>query len=89
MRRARVTNRDFNDPLAGRASCRQRRIARFGSLYEEWRTVLFELVFAPCYSVASTEYLAPVRSNRGFLLDCRATARGRVIIGGLCGTSCS
>jgi hypothetical protein len=22
-------------------------IARFGSLYEEWRTVLFELVFRP------------------------------------------
>ena len=35
-----VTNRDTV------GMCRQRRIARFGSLYEEWRTVLFELVFA-------------------------------------------
>jgi hypothetical protein len=56
MRRARVTNRDFNDPLAGRASCRQRRIARFGSLYEEWRTVLFELVFAHRYSTPCGEH---------------------------------
>jgi hypothetical protein len=39
--------------------CRQRRIARFGSLYEAWRTVLFELVFAPCYSVASTCIVRP------------------------------
>ena len=37
-----------------------------GSLYEEWRPVLFELVFAPCYSVASTgiaEYLAPAAGD--------------------------
>jgi hypothetical protein len=40
--------------LSQNCMCSQRRIARFGSLYEEWRTVLFELVFAPCYAAAST-----------------------------------
>jgi hypothetical protein len=45
--------------------CRRRRIARFGSLCEEWRPVLFELVFAFRYPVAST-VLSP-RSFGGFL----------------------
>jgi hypothetical protein len=32
--------------LSQNCMCRQRRIARPGSLYKEWRPVLFELVFA-------------------------------------------
>jgi hypothetical protein len=48
--------------------CSQRRIARFGSLYEEWRTVLFELVFARRYSVWRAPCAQPSpRSFGGFL----------------------
>ena len=71
--------------------CRQRRIARFGSLCEGWRTVLFELVFAPCYAAASTgsvrpyhesrwastEYLAPVAPVGGFLYSPIGLPRGQ------------
>jgi hypothetical protein len=44
-----------------------RRIARFGSLYEEWRPVLFELVFvAACGEHRRCPYLAP--AGRGLFV---------------------